>query len=435
MSQAIKKDHNRLFFVPLRDRERVLEAVQKDGNALEYASEELQNDREIVLAAVKEDARALAYASPELRGDSDILLAVKQDGRSNTDTAAVARTLAINAGPELAPEPGFMVSSHASADTCTTPRADDGPGPSPELSDKRDYKEQKKTPSERRVVRNKPKRTARETAAKSQISRPRLKKDHNQLFFTPLRDRERVLEAVQKDGNALEYASEELQNDREIVLAAVKQDARALAYASTEFQGDSEIVLAAVKQDGSALAHASCELKCDRAFMLEVVKQDWRLFESVSDDLKYDVDIVLQAVNKYFGGEQEIMYEEATKEHQGTSLDDALETNGMLGETAAPQSKQGLARPACLDLDGEDSDSEYSEDSSLSDDELEPLEEVEVCHIYAEMHLDINFHELAGDPSKRNEFERQFKEDLARQLGCDPDQIILDDVAPAGLSL
>ena len=48
------------------DREAVLAAVRKNGSALEYASEALDN-KAVVLAAVRQDGNALNYASEALR--------------------------------------------------------------------------------------------------------------------------------------------------------------------------------------------------------------------------------------------------------------------------------------------------------------------------------------------------------------------------------
>ena len=42
------------------------------GNALWYASEELQEDRKIVKEAIKNDADAFQYASKELQNDPEI---------------------------------------------------------------------------------------------------------------------------------------------------------------------------------------------------------------------------------------------------------------------------------------------------------------------------------------------------------------------------
>lgn len=57
--------------------------------------------------------------------------------------------------------------------------------------------------------------------------------------------KEEVLKAVQWNGNALRYASDELRGNRDVVLAAVKRNGRALKYASDELQADKELVLAA----------------------------------------------------------------------------------------------------------------------------------------------------------------------------------------------
>jgi len=50
----------------------VLAAVQQDGDALQYAAEELKKDREVVLAAVQQNGRALKYAAEELNKDREI---------------------------------------------------------------------------------------------------------------------------------------------------------------------------------------------------------------------------------------------------------------------------------------------------------------------------------------------------------------------------
>ena len=45
----------------------VLTAVNQDGEALRFASEQLRVDREVVLIAVIQNGRAIQYVSPELR--------------------------------------------------------------------------------------------------------------------------------------------------------------------------------------------------------------------------------------------------------------------------------------------------------------------------------------------------------------------------------
>lgn len=45
----------------------LLKAIEKYGNALRYASKELQCDREVVLKAVGSTSKALQYASAQLQ--------------------------------------------------------------------------------------------------------------------------------------------------------------------------------------------------------------------------------------------------------------------------------------------------------------------------------------------------------------------------------
>ena len=111
-------------------------------------------------------------------------------------------------------------------------------------------------------------------------------------------DRELVLTAVTQNGNALQYASAELQGDPDIVLAAVKQDGQALQYASVELRGDREIVLAAVEQHGKALEYALDMLKNNREIVLAAVKSNGHALEYASEELKAQHEIVLAAVKQ-----------------------------------------------------------------------------------------------------------------------------------------
>ena len=48
-------------------------AVKNDGEALQFASDELRADKDVVMAAVKNDGEAFQYASDELKTDPEIL--------------------------------------------------------------------------------------------------------------------------------------------------------------------------------------------------------------------------------------------------------------------------------------------------------------------------------------------------------------------------
>ena len=61
----LKKYHN--------DRDVVMAAVETDGWALQYATEELKADKEIVTVAVKRFSESLYFASEKLKSDKRLL--------------------------------------------------------------------------------------------------------------------------------------------------------------------------------------------------------------------------------------------------------------------------------------------------------------------------------------------------------------------------
>ena len=134
-----------------------------------------------------------------------------------------------------------------------------------------------------------------------------------------------VIEAVQRDGHELQYASGELRADRDVVLAAVNNNPFALQYASDELRADRAVVLQAVKGHFRAFQHASAslrsnslfvseaqrianavqslqeaydELRADRAVVLQAVRQNGRALQFASEELRADRAVVLAAVRQ-----------------------------------------------------------------------------------------------------------------------------------------
>ena len=105
-----------------------------------------------------------------------------------------------------------------------------------------------------------------------------------------------ILTAVQQNGGALGYASEDLRADREVVLAAVQQNGRALHYASGDLRADHEVVLTAVRQNVTALCCASEDLRADREVVIAAVRENGDALEYASKDLRADRETVLAAV-------------------------------------------------------------------------------------------------------------------------------------------
>ena len=55
------------------NRDYVLKAVSKQGNLLDYASEELKDDKQIALAAIENNPEALEFVSDRLKEDKEVV--------------------------------------------------------------------------------------------------------------------------------------------------------------------------------------------------------------------------------------------------------------------------------------------------------------------------------------------------------------------------
>ena len=110
------------------------------------------------------------------------------------------------------------------------------------------------------------------------------------------RDREFILDAVQRNFWGLNFASPELRGDPEIVMAAVLRDGTALRYADRELRRDREFVMSAVRKDCFALAFADSELQGDRGFVLAAVWRSGRgALRWAAPELTRDLRMVLAA--------------------------------------------------------------------------------------------------------------------------------------------
>src|SRR5205085_973686 len=99
-------------------------------------------------------------------------------------------------------------------------------------------------------------------------------------------DKSIVIEAVMRDGSALQFASKNLQKDKDVVMAAIQQNKWALQYASKDLQNDKDVVLTTVQQDGLALRFASKELQNDKDVVMAAVQQNKWALRFASKDLQ-----------------------------------------------------------------------------------------------------------------------------------------------------
>jgi len=99
-----------------------------------------------------------------------------------------------------------------------------------------------------------------------------------------------VLPLVMMQGSALQYAKTQLKDNKQVVLAAVSNRGTALLYASNDMKQDQDVVLAAVQQDGSSLQYASEELRKNSKVVLEAVRKTPRALKYALDGLDQDPD-------------------------------------------------------------------------------------------------------------------------------------------------
>ena len=88
------------------DREMVLEAVKRNGHALEDAAEELRADREVVLEAVKQDRWAIVHAAEELRLATRVVQLVAESAGADVSVRCLSmggeEMAVLQCAPELA---------------------------------------------------------------------------------------------------------------------------------------------------------------------------------------------------------------------------------------------------------------------------------------------------------------------------------------------
>ena len=199
----------------LADRALVFISVNQNGDSLQFATELHRADKAVVLEAVKQDGYALQWASEELRADLDVVReAVRQNGDALKHASAEARKDKPTVMLAVAPPFG---------DGCALQWVLPEPGGGLRA------------------------------------------------------DREIVLQAVRRHGEALQYAVAALQGDGEVVLEACRKGKplyAALQFAGEAQKDDAGLVTEAVKVNSMALQWASARLQGDHTVVMEAVRGD-----------------------------------------------------------------------------------------------------------------------------------------------------------------
>ena len=321
------------------DRHCVIELTKINGLVLKYASHELRSDRDVVLSAIGQNVDAVQFAASSLKTDPDILLLVRsarirkdvileivqEHGHAlehlsdsfRDDPVVVLAALLQNgsaikhASPRLKTDWRLFVSK---SDLLAMSRefilevlefdVDAILVAAPALKQDRDFVLQA-------VQRNGFALQHVESNFKRDVDVVRFALAQNKdipfvLTFSSKKDeaglRARKRAAKQKD--------DEEQDLKKFILQLVQADGMLLRYASSEVRSCREIVLSAVQSDGGALEFASEDLKCcpkllsfaseslraNKAFMMEVVQRNGLALRLASKELRNSRSIVAAAV-------------------------------------------------------------------------------------------------------------------------------------------
>jgi len=105
------------------------------------------------------------------------------------------------------------------------------------------------------------------------------------------KEKDFVLPMVKMQGNAFEYASDDMKQDKEVVLAAVQQRGDTWIYASNDLKNDKDVLFAAFKNQGITRRQSMTA----KELMLAKVAQDSDSLQYASEDLKQDKEVVIAA--------------------------------------------------------------------------------------------------------------------------------------------
>eukprot|EP00929_Paragymnodinium_shiwhaense_P112116 TRINITY_DN80371_c0_g1_i1.p1 TRINITY_DN80371_c0_g1~~TRINITY_DN80371_c0_g1_i1.p1 ORF type:complete len:466 (+),score=81.97 TRINITY_DN80371_c0_g1_i1:118-1515(+) len=134
---------------------------------------------------------------------------------------------------------------------------------------------------------------------------------HDGLLLRFVRDIENphhaTLAAVSQNGDALQFAGDEMRSCREVVFAAIRQKASAVQWATEELRADREVALATVSQNGTALEFVSEGLRGDREIVLAAVRQKGSALRYVPKRaLRADPEVLQAATATYYFSQEEL---------------------------------------------------------------------------------------------------------------------------------
>ena len=277
------------------DKDFVLEAVKKQGGAIDYADPALKNNKEIVISAIKQDSFAIDYIGEEIKKDKDVLLEIIAqkgadsikliDEKYKNDKEVILKLLhskkdsiLLSLDGDGEPDPIKFMSKEFLKDEQVL-----------EVALQNQWLELDKVDSQL-ITKN-----IAKAAMKKKENFDKLEdkfKNDPDIILEALRyedtwgdseifnkmdeslktNKEFLVKAVNIKDSIFDQISDDLKKDKAIVLSAVSKNGFVLNKIDESFTKDKTVVLAAVNQSGASLMHADDTMKKDREVVLAAIK-------------------------------------------------------------------------------------------------------------------------------------------------------------------
>ena len=264
----------------VKDEEEILlEEIEKDGSALEKASNYLKNDKDFILQAIEKNDECFLYASDELKNDKEFMSQLIQ--RDSLYLLYASETLKNDKDLVLKAINNNPMSLLFASDNIKNNK---------EIV----FKAIEKNPWSLAFA-------SENLKNDQELVLKAIKKDGSCLKYASdelKNNKEFMVQAIENDSLCIEYASDELKNNEEFMIQAIEKAPLSIEYTSNELRNNEQFIKKVIKKYHLCLKYASDELRNDKDFMLDLIEENGLYLAFASDNLKNDKEFILQAIDK-----------------------------------------------------------------------------------------------------------------------------------------
>ena len=114
----------------------------------------------------------------------------------------------------------------------------------------------------------------------------------------PIKDKQIVMAAIDKDSDSFKYADQSLKKDKEFIMALNKRNGSPhwFKHADKSIKKNKEVAMVLVKKNGYMINYLDESLLKDKALTLEAIKSHWSNFKFVHKSFHKNKDFVLSFI-------------------------------------------------------------------------------------------------------------------------------------------